>query len=220
MHNDGFCHSFSIFPSFRFQKISEKAYSGRSVSVDGVHAWYIKSVWMMLESPFLELGQTELVSLHYTSDSDYASGECSEPDPLYQEQQHLQSQPWHTVTTVIFMVPFVCPSGPREFFLFHLRFAHILTFWNSYTVSCLKKLDLEIEQQVLQDIPNGTPRTCNEQASSFLCAFISALCQLQPSLFFTIPNWHNIFFPPSILTLVQTSHKATFLCLYSIQYWG
>lgn len=111
MQSLGLCHSFFLLQKYIFQKTSERDHPGRSVSVDGIHSWCLKNVWMIL-SWRLAL----LASLCYTSDS--ASGECSEPDPSYQEQQHLQSQHWHSVTTVIVMVPFVCPSGHRGSFLF------------------------------------------------------------------------------------------------------
>lgn len=173
MHNDGFCNSFSIFQKHIFQEISEKAHSVRSVSVDGVHAWYIKIVWMMLESPFLELGQTELVSLHYTSDSDSASGECSEPDPLYQEQQHLQSQPWHAVTTVIVMVPFTCPSGPRGVFLFHLRFAHILTFWNLHCFLSQETWSWNWAASIARYLQWISPEPAAASEQLFMCFHIS-----------------------------------------------
>lgn len=103
---------------------------------------------------------------------------CSEPDPSYQGQKHLQSQHWHSATTVIVMVPFHVLQVTGGFFcstwgLPTFQLFEILTLF-----PVLKKLDLEIEQQEISAVYPSKPAVPSEQL--FICAFIfrSALCWL------------------------------------------
>ena len=92
-----------------------------------------------------------------------------------------------------------------------LSFSLQETIWNSYSVSCLEELDLEIKHQVLQDI-QWKPQSLQWQVSSFCMSFriyisfmLTVTICLPESLIYI-----TMFFPPSLLTQVHTVLKIIF----------
>lgn len=116
--SDGLYRSSSLLQKYISQELSNSACLKH---MDGVHAWWLKDEWKMLESPFLGLGmgnQAKLASCVTPATVTFLLENVWARGMVARAMESASSQHWWFFTIVMFTVPFICPACYGRFLLF------------------------------------------------------------------------------------------------------